>query len=60
MGRTYTEIELKDHKRVLDKSLRLMESWLSESRYLCGDKLTIADISAVCEIAQKEFIFLDI
>mmetsp|Transcript_22684 Transcript_22684/g.21866 ORF Transcript_22684/g.21866 Transcript_22684/m.21866 type:complete len:85 (-) Transcript_22684:56-310(-) len=33
-----------------------MERWLSESNYLCGDELSIADLMGASELFQTQFI----
>ena len=38
------------HELYLKRSLNMMERWLSKTKYLCGDQMTIADISAACEL----------
>ena len=35
-----------------------MDKWLSKTKYLCGDEMTIADISASCELHQINFLDL--
>ena len=44
------------HEKQFMKALKMMEIWLSKTEYLCGDEITIADISAVCELLQVKFI----
>lgn len=41
---------------VLERSLDLIETWLTQRRYLAGPEISIADLSAVCEIAQLQMI----
>lgn len=39
---------------IFKKSLGLLENyWLKETPYLCGNEITIADLSAACELAQS-------
>ena len=45
-----SEDELAFYKVYLKRSLDLMERWLNENNYLCGNEITIADISAACEL----------
>jgi len=33
-------------------TLRVIEQWLSKSKWLCGDRPTVADLSCYCEIGQ--------
>ena len=37
-----------------------MERWLSEHTYLCGNEISIADLSAACELIQGKFIEIDL
>lgn len=37
-------------KLTCKRSLEIMERWLTESEYLCGPKIKIADLSAACEL----------
>ena len=59
-GKTYTEEELNFHETYLKRSLNLMERWLSQSQYLCGNEKTIADISASHELDQTKFLAYDL
>jgi len=50
---------LADPKRVLllqnkmDENLNLLENvWLKDKPFLCGDKISISDLVAACEIEQ--------
>jgi len=45
---------------VLKKALDLMERWLTKTRFLTGPAPSIADISAVCELAQLQLIDYDL
>jgi len=40
--------------RTLRRALKLMDSWLAESKFLAGAEPTIADLSATCELVQLE------
>lgn len=33
-----------------------MDKWLSEQKYICGEEMTIADISAFCEVSGHEYL----
>lgn len=55
-----TETELQFYKVYLKRSLDLMERWLNENTYLCGNEISIADLSAACELVQGKFIEIDI
>ena len=59
-GREYKESELEFNKIMLKRSLRLIETRLSKTPYLCGDEMTIADLSAACELDQLRFIDTDL
>ena len=37
-----------------------MERWLTVNPYLCGQLMTLADISASCELIQTKFIDMDL
>ena len=45
---------------MLKRSLKLIETRLTSTRYLCGDQVSIADLSAACELDQSKFIGLDL
>mmetsp|Transcript_86954 Transcript_86954/g.119806 ORF Transcript_86954/g.119806 Transcript_86954/m.119806 type:complete len:158 (-) Transcript_86954:131-604(-) len=55
-GKTHSKEEIKFHLTYLRRSLTMMERWLTETQFLCGDKPTLADISAVCEIEQLHYL----
>ena len=38
----------------------LLEGRLSKTKYLCGDEISIADISAACELDSAKFLQLDL
>jgi glutathione S-transferase len=56
MGLQFSETEIEVHKKQFFKSLKLMNKWLSKSTYLCGDEISIADISAACELHNINFL----
>ena len=58
-GRTYADSELEECKNRLVRGLALMEARLSKHRYLCGEQISIADLSAACELERSRFINLD-
>ncbi|CDW75323.1 glutathione s-transferase domain-containing protein [Stylonychia lemnae] len=58
--KTLPEEQLKFQFTYLTRSLSLMERWLAQSKYLCGEQMTIADISAACELIQTKFIAFDL
>ena len=60
MKREPSESELQSHKDMLDRALDLIEKRLKITKYLCGDKVSIADLSAACELEQSHFLELDL
>ena len=44
------------HFEMKDKALKDINKMLGNSKYLCGDHLTIADINSFCEVLQLGFI----
>ena len=42
------------------KALETMEIWLGKRAYLTGERISIADLSAVCEISQGKLMKLSI
>ncbi len=38
----------------------MIERWLGENPFLCGDEMTLADLTAACEMMQTKFIGLDL
>ena len=59
-GKSYTEEELSEHVQLLNRGLNLIEKRLDQNRYLCGNWVSIADLSAACELEQTRFISLDL
>ena len=49
-GRVFIDSELDFHRIMLKRSLRLIEGRLAKTRYLCSDEISIADLSAACEL----------
>ena len=49
-GRTYEDHELVEFKKILRKALDNLEMRLTQHKYLAGDSMTIADISAAHEL----------
>eukprot|EP00347_Sterkiella_histriomuscorum_P008931 403343194 len=60
MNKKIPEEQLKFQYSYLTRSLNLMERWLTENIFLTGHQMTIADISAACELSQTRFIALDL
>lgn len=59
LGQTPLDYVLEESPIVLAKALRVMETWLAKQQYLTGEEMTIADISAICELTQLELIQYD-
>mmetsp|Transcript_1035 Transcript_1035/g.1405 ORF Transcript_1035/g.1405 Transcript_1035/m.1405 type:complete len:93 (+) Transcript_1035:358-636(+) len=55
-GRSFADKELDFHRIMFKRSLRMLEERLTKTEFLCGDQMTIADISAACELDQIHFI----
>ena len=49
-GKVATEAELDFYRVYLRRSLVMMDGWLSQSKYLCGPQISIADLSAAHEL----------
>jgi len=49
-------VELASHEAILKRALKTMEAWLSESKFLCGDEMTIADLAASHELDTTRFL----
>ena len=60
MGRTYEDHELEEAKARLRKALDDMEVRLTQHKYLAGDEISIADVSAAHELDQTRFVALDL
>ena len=45
---------------LLGRALTLLESRLIKHRYLCGNEIRIADLSAACELDSSRFIDLNL
>ena len=51
--------EIDKKQKILTNSLKYIDNLLSKHKYLCGDELTIADLSAFCEIIEIPIIEVD-
>ena len=60
MGISFTEAELSHHIEMLERTLSLMETRLTENKYLCSDKVSIADLTAASELEQIRFVDYDL
>ena len=49
-GKTYTDEELSENRQLLNRGLNLIEKRLDSNQYLCGNQVSIADLSAACEL----------
>ena len=59
-GTKATEDELQFFQVYLKRSLDLMERWLTQTEYLCSNEISIADLSAACELIQGRFIQIEL
>ena len=59
LGYQFTDEEIDIHKRQFFKAMKMMEKILEKHKFLCGDEMTIADLSAACELHNVKFIELD-
>ena len=57
---THTDKALEYHIVAMQRSLTLLEGRLINYRYLCGDQITIADLSAASELDSSRYIDLNI
>jgi glutathione S-transferase len=55
-GLPVEEWRVEEARTVLVSSLNLMEHWLTQRKFLTSDAVSIADLSAVCEISQLQLI----
>ena len=55
-GRAFEDKELDFNRIMFKRSLRILEERLTQNTYLCGDEMTIADITAACELDQIAFV----
>mmetsp|Transcript_44912 Transcript_44912/g.32860 ORF Transcript_44912/g.32860 Transcript_44912/m.32860 type:complete len:118 (-) Transcript_44912:117-470(-) len=59
-GKEASPEELKFLHSYVVRTLTLIERMLSSDKFLCGPQVSIADLNAVCEIAQFEFTDFDL
>ena len=59
MGLKFPESEFEILDMMWERSLRHLNSMLVDNKYLWGDEITIADLSAYCELTQIGFIEKD-
>ena len=59
-GKTHSANEMEFHEIMLSRSLRLMENKLKKTKYLCGDQISIADLSAAHELDMIKFLDFDL
>jgi glutathione S-transferase len=55
----FSESELNFHKFQFKKCMKMMENWLTENKYLCGNEISIADLSLACELATMQLMEKD-
>lgn len=55
-GRQQRPWVLEESPIVLERALKVMEKWLTATPYLAGAEISIADLSALCELSQLELI----
>ena len=61
VGMVFSEAEIKTARSLLTRSLKIIDNvFLAETKYLCGDEITIADLSCFWELTQLGFIEEDI
>ena len=53
-------MELEFHEIMLARSLRVMENKLAKTKYLCGNEISIADLSAAHELDMIKFLDVDL
>ena len=58
-GSTMPEAIIADAIDVRAKSFAQLEAWLTASPYLTGDEMSIADLSALCEVTQHRLVEFD-
>ena len=51
---------LEESPVVLARSLKVMDGWLSKQPYIAGSEISIADLSALCELTQLELLNYDL
>lgn len=52
--------EVEESRRAFVSAMKLMDVWLGKTKYICGDEISIADLTAICEVTQLGFISKDI
>ena len=60
MNRPVAEVTLADAVEIRAKSFTQLETWLTATPYLAGSEVSIADISAVCEVTGQELTHFDL
>ena len=60
INKVYKEEELEGEKRNFTRGLNNMELRLTKHRYLCGDEVTIADLSACHELENTRMMNLNL
>ena len=60
INKTYTDEDLRDNKFALVRALKNMELRLNQHKYIAGDEVSIADLSACFELDQTRILSLDL
>ena len=61
VGMIFSESDIENSRLLLDKSLKTIETvFLTDSKYICGNEITIADLSCFWELTQLGFIEEDL
>ena len=60
INKTYTDEDLGDNKLALKRALKNMEQRLTNHKYIAGDEISIADLSACFELDQTRILSLDL
>lgn len=60
LGRTKPEAIIADGIEARTRSFVQLEDWLSQSPYIAGTEMTIADLAAVCEVAMQSLVDFDL
>ena len=59
-GKTASQAVIGQRMEILVRSLKMMEVWLTNNKFLCGSEISIADLCAAHELDQTKFIAFDL
>jgi len=59
LGQPSSEVDIKRFEIKLEASFERIESWLTQHKYIAGEEISIADLSAACEIVMLIFLQYD-